>query len=365
MWHGHPNAPRSSGWGRAGQSSQPLAEEDAETKQLRRQCEESGMPVSWCTDASVMASLMAKVHLWQGYGICALKDELSALRLPPSGYADSQRELILPKMKMALVWQHLSVEQLQAECTRRKIPFYKTSQLQSLIDDSDDEGEKQRKRKDEQADLVRRLMQDTFPGAQGPLPAQGIAGYWTPTHAKGEPPLPAWTDPRQPAAPQGGAAPPPWNSGPAPGAPPWGQQRQQAPPPESSWEKERPSWWYGREPGPRVRKVLRGLPKAFCYFGPPIDDGADMWTEAHIKAFFLSNGRDRPSGLPQAEPARPEAAREHYEALDLQPGADRAAVKQAYHRLVLKFHPDKNAQEHDAANFRRIREAYEEINKYL
>ena len=57
--------------------------------------------------------------------------------------------------------------------------------------------------------------------------------------------------------------------------------------------------------------------------------------------------------------ADPENARCHYEVLGVARAAGDAEIKKAYHKLALKWHPDKNADrlEHATEVFKRIQEA--------
>lgn len=52
---------------------------------------------------------------------------------------------------------------------------------------------------------------------------------------------------------------------------------------------------------------------------------------------------------------------ECYKVLGLEPGASVAEVRQAYRRLVLKYHPDKDSSEKDGDRFKVITDAYQSI----
>eukprot|EP00428_Durinskia_dybowskii_P067867 CAMPEP_0170363264 /NCGR_PEP_ID=MMETSP0117_2-20130122/4766_1 /TAXON_ID=400756 /ORGANISM="Durinskia baltica, Strain CSIRO CS-38" /LENGTH=131 /DNA_ID=CAMNT_0010617723 /DNA_START=62 /DNA_END=457 /DNA_ORIENTATION=- len=50
---------------------------------------------------------------------------------------------------------------------------------------------------------------------------------------------------------------------------------------------------------------------------------------------------------------------DYYEILEIEPDADYNEVKAAYHRLALKYHPDKSTdQQNDATAFRLVQEAW-------
>jgi molecular chaperone DnaJ len=53
--------------------------------------------------------------------------------------------------------------------------------------------------------------------------------------------------------------------------------------------------------------------------------------------------------------------RSHYASLGLEPGAPLADVKRAFRRLAMRWHPDRNPEPHAAAEFRRIRTAYDAL----
>ena len=49
----------------------------------------------------------------------------------------------------------------------------------------------------------------------------------------------------------------------------------------------------------------------------------------------------------------------YYKTLGLPPGADQAAIRKAFRRLAMRYHPDKNPSASAKAKFIMITEAYE------
>ncbi len=94
----------------------------------------------------------------------------------------------------------------------------------------------------------------------------------------------------------------------------------------------------------------------------------------HAQELF-SQGTTRPQAPPSApspEPSArwPQQVAEDYAALELPPGADREAVKDAYHDLMRRYHPDRHSSKPEKGKLAneltvRIRESYERLDAYL
>src|SRR5665213_586529 len=57
------------------------------------------------------------------------------------------------------------------------------------------------------------------------------------------------------------------------------------------------------------------------------------------------------------------AKRDYYKVLDLPRNASEAEIKKAYRRLAMKFHPDRNPDDHEAEeHFKEAKEAYEVLS---
>ena len=54
------------------------------------------------------------------------------------------------------------------------------------------------------------------------------------------------------------------------------------------------------------------------------------------------------------------AKRDYYQVLDVPRTATEAEIKKAYRRLAMKYHPDRNPNDHEAeSRFKEVKEAYE------
>lgn len=71
----------------------------------------------------------------------------------------------------------------------------------------------------------------------------------------------------------------------------------------------------------------------------------------YIKLFYQS--------IRKISLSRSLAATNFYDSLEISPGATQADIKEAYYRLSMKYHPDKNKGEEASVKFRQITEAYE------
>lgn len=54
---------------------------------------------------------------------------------------------------------------------------------------------------------------------------------------------------------------------------------------------------------------------------------------------------------------------DYYKILEIDKSADATAIKKAYRKMALKYHPDKNPDDHEAeAMFKKAAEAYEVLS---
>lgn len=90
----------------------------------------------------------------------------------------------------------------------------------------------------------------------------------------------------------------------------------------------------------------------------------DAWERAYQQARQRAGVRGEPSSDPTAD------RRRWYKSLDLQPGADVKEVRRAYRKLLLKYHPDKFANDPEKQKAatevtRKLTEAYNGLTRYL
>jgi len=96
-----------------------------------------------------------------------------------------------------------------------------------------------------------------------------------------------------------------------------------------------------------------------------VKDAAEQaWEEAFERAKARAGVRGEPPSDPVAD------RRRWYKTLDLEPGADLAAVRKAYRRLMATYHPDKFVNDPDKLQAatemaRRLTEAYNGLSRYL
>jgi DnaJ-class molecular chaperone len=91
-------------------------------------------------------------------------------------------------------------------------------------------------------------------------------------------------------------------------------------------------------------------------------------------ADLFDSGSGRPQE-PQAQAVEeavrwPQEVQEDYAALELPLGADRAALKDAYRSMMLRYHPDRHHDEPSKAHLAneltvRLRQSYERLDAYL
>jgi hypothetical protein len=94
----------------------------------------------------------------------------------------------------------------------------------------------------------------------------------------------------------------------------------------------------------------------------------DAAEEAWDRAFEAARARAGVRGDPPSDPAADR--KRWYHVLELEPGADLAAVRKAYRRLMHKYHPDRFVNDPvklEAATqmARKLTEAYNGLSRYL
>lgn len=307
--------------------------------ELREKCERCGLCVTWGPDSAQMAAMLQEATTWDRYGICALKEECFKRKIPLDNLIE--RRHVLARLYDVLAWEQMSLKQLQSECWRRRIPFVNRTRVSNVV-----LLETENPHFDGEADLVRRLVQDAFPGATGPLPVGGISGIWEPGEGsyKGAKPgsrseserVAAWTGATAPGydkMPQSGES-RGWS---APCGPPPGARKGYTPPPPPDPKRK-------AAPAP-------GFAGANAYAYPRF----------HFQHDVPSGGATF-GAIPQEEDP---PGSEHYRTLGLRPGAAAPEVRKAYRQLALKLHPDKQTKDLDGARFKKVTAAYKAICEIL
>lgn len=281
-----------------------------------RRCQGHGLCITWGPEKHQMVAMLLEVETWQRYGICALKEECGKRRIPVDGLYE--RRDVLERLETVLVWQHMSLKQLQSECWRRRIPYIPQKRVSHIL-----LLETENPHADEHGDLLRRLMQDAYPGATGPLPLGGVAGVWTPgagSFTAGGVRLPAWTGASAPGFEETGTVPPPASA-------PKGVPNQARRPPRSS---SGTTGTAGTSTNGRSRFFESS--RSSCAF-----------PEVHLE--------DHPGAA-------------HFRELGLLPTSNIHEVRKAYRQLALKYHPDKG-KELDDTTFKKITQAYKALCELL
>lgn len=117
----------------------------------------------------------------------------------------------------------------------------------------------------------------------------------------------------------------------------------------------RPTW--EMKAGPKSREAAAFAAK----FGTANTDGAGSWRDA----FGLFGRKVNPQSGPVAEDRRiGKLERTALADLDLEPGADKGAIKAQYHLLLKRFHPDTNGGDRGAeARLQRVIKAWKTLRK--
>lgn len=106
----------------------------------------------------------------------------------------------------------------------------------------------------------------------------------------------------------------------------------------------------GKKAGKRARKFK--------------DAAEEAWEKAYENARAKAGVRGEPSSDPAAD------RRRWYKTLEVEPGSDLKAVRRAYRKMLLQYHPDRFAQDPDKLKAatevtRKLTEAYNGLTRYL
>mmetsp|Transcript_82808 Transcript_82808/g.242825 ORF Transcript_82808/g.242825 Transcript_82808/m.242825 type:complete len:219 (-) Transcript_82808:14-670(-) len=111
----------------------------------------------------------------------------------------------------------------------------------------------------------------------------------------------------------------------------------------------------------RLADLLEQCP-GFSGDVPTLEQEKD-WTQTELRNYIFSNGLIRPARRRGEQTVPPTPA--DWKVMELEEGAEVAAVRKAYRRLALLHHPDKHQGEREkakaAAAFQRLARAYEVI----
>ena len=97
------------------------------------------------------------------------------------------------------------------------------------------------------------------------------------------------------------------------------------------------------------------------------------WTVERVTAFFENGGVDAPPTVLEGNTVGNDSSSEdddddddlsYYDILDVSKDADEAAIKKAYRKMAIKWHPDKNIEQKELADkkFKQVAEAYEVLS---
>lgn len=128
----------------------------------------------------------------------------------------------------------------------------------------------------------------------------------------------------------------------------------------------------------RLRELLNSQPEPETEVDPAESVGSkagkrarrfrDAAEDAWERAYENARNRAGVRGNPPADPAADR--RRWYRDLELEPGADLKTVRKAYRRLLVKYHPDRYANDPNKLKVatevtRKLTEAYNGLQRYL